>query len=787
MCKEVKRAAQPPFTHYFNLVTRVLRFARPTAAIAPFDQLAAIPFLRLSWFRSFFVPHPPKGSMVYEAKKEWAPNGWERLRAMITGGFFDTGESWHVLSCPCCAWVEAQRLAHYCCRGRFFCAPSPPPHPPARAQPPYAFLNKDLATLTLTSNNHAQCSSGAFWYLGARGKDVGIFRCVKAFVLQFGIHGDPVAREAMAFPKIADDKVVESNKKGWLTFASSGKHSRTTQLFFNLKHNKGLDKKDFAPVARCVLGCNVLDKITLEYGQKPKQGLLKKQGNSYLQSNFPNLDYITAASFVPAPAAVPAADEEPPPPPPTKSNRAPTPSRRTHGVNFTVAWEPAKRAPSSAEAEMAKPPPPPWEKAAAEAARRIRAAESVVSADVERKAMSAVNGLKAKVRDAGKKVEKSKTKGWAQPDQSSAEAQLRDLKEKLASAESTHQAIVDAEAHLVEHHEGGGVVQDHAEAHHSEKEPEWVQLVAALETASKISFESCTASLAGKPAKARAKTLQNPNWIHIPKAGTTFATTLYAYLCTSEPHPAVSPDSGQNCTWCGPVGKRSHGSLQWDPKTWPLIPFDDEPYCDWNVPLDSRRVFSNHFSVPGHKTPGTLLTLLRDPRQRLVSAWNNNKHSYGASGGHRRLIEQAQTLREFVEVDGVAGCQTKMVLGMPCAGKIALTSKQLEGAKAVLETQFAFVGLTGSFNASICLFHHMFGGVPREYTFRAVGLERSSDFLFKHYHRTPKYKPLPGGGKRVPAEAWKELSTEVDPFDWQLYQTAARVFVARLRDAGLLP
>lgn len=31
--------------------------------------------------------------MVYEAKREWAPVGRERLRAMITGGFFDTGES----------------------------------------------------------------------------------------------------------------------------------------------------------------------------------------------------------------------------------------------------------------------------------------------------------------------------------------------------------------------------------------------------------------------------------------------------------------------------------------------------------------------------------------------------------------------------------------------------------------------------------------------------------------------------------------------------------------------
>lgn len=124
-------------------------------------------------------------------------------------------------------------------------------------------------------------------------------------MLQFGIHGDPGVRAKMHFPKIADDKVVQSNNKGWLTFATSGKDARTTQLFFNLKHNTFLDKNNFAPIARCVLGCDVLDKITLEYGQKPQQGLIQQQGNAYLKASFPNLDYITAASFVAAPSGLP--------------------------------------------------------------------------------------------------------------------------------------------------------------------------------------------------------------------------------------------------------------------------------------------------------------------------------------------------------------------------------------------------------------------------------------------------------------------------------------------------
>ena len=136
---------------------------------------------------------------------------------------------------------------------------------------------------------------------------IAIFRCVRRFVLQFGIHGNPSLNDATkaAYHRIDDDRAKMSNRFGWLTFAAAGPGTRTTQMFFNLRNNNGLDSQGFAPIARCVQGCDVLREINTEYSERPRQNLIRKNGNAYLNREFPNMDYITSAAIVEAPANVP--------------------------------------------------------------------------------------------------------------------------------------------------------------------------------------------------------------------------------------------------------------------------------------------------------------------------------------------------------------------------------------------------------------------------------------------------------------------------------------------------
>jgi peptidyl-prolyl cis-trans isomerase A (cyclophilin A) len=129
--------------------------------------------------------------------------------------------------------------------------------------------------------------------------DIGFFRVVPGFVVQFGIHGNPEVSKVWKDASIKDDKKSkQSNKKGTLTYAKSGPDTRTTQLFISYKDNKRLDDMGFAPFGRVTEGMDVVRSINEEYGERPDQGMIQALGNSYLRDAFPGLDYIKSVTLM---------------------------------------------------------------------------------------------------------------------------------------------------------------------------------------------------------------------------------------------------------------------------------------------------------------------------------------------------------------------------------------------------------------------------------------------------------------------------------------------------------
>ena len=124
------------------------------------------------------------------------------------------------------------------------------------------------------------------------------FRVVPGFMVQFGINGDPKIQKDWREASIKDDEVTQSNKREYITFATSGPDSRTSQVFINFKDNARLDELGFAPFGKVIEGMDVVDKINPEYREKPDQGKMQSTGNEYLKSAFPNLDYVKKAMIV---------------------------------------------------------------------------------------------------------------------------------------------------------------------------------------------------------------------------------------------------------------------------------------------------------------------------------------------------------------------------------------------------------------------------------------------------------------------------------------------------------
>ncbi len=129
--------------------------------------------------------------------------------------------------------------------------------------------------------------------------DCRFFRVLPDFMVQWGINGDPEVQKNWVKVNIKDDRVIKSNKRGFITYAkSSQRDSRTSQVFINYADNSRLDADGFAPFGQVVDGMDVVDAINAQYREQPDQSLVQENGNAYLNKNFPKLDFIKKASIV---------------------------------------------------------------------------------------------------------------------------------------------------------------------------------------------------------------------------------------------------------------------------------------------------------------------------------------------------------------------------------------------------------------------------------------------------------------------------------------------------------
>ncbi len=130
------------------------------------------------------------------------------------------------------------------------------------------------------------------------------YRVVPNFVVQFGNIDTIVYKKWEKF-KVADEPVLKSNLKGYVSFARDGKETRGNDLFINLKDNVRLDTvspkgvRGYPVLGYVTNGMDVVEKLYSGYGNKTMDvyDSLSANRKKYL-SLFPQLDSIKKAYII---------------------------------------------------------------------------------------------------------------------------------------------------------------------------------------------------------------------------------------------------------------------------------------------------------------------------------------------------------------------------------------------------------------------------------------------------------------------------------------------------------
>jgi len=236
-------------------------------------------------------------------------------------------------------------------------------------------------------------------------------------------------------------------------------------------------------------------------------------------------------------------------------------------------------------------------------------------------------------------------------------------------------------------------------------------------------------------------------WCHVPKTGSSFATTLAHFIA-----PTLDPE----------VTIRD--------------PTEEMKQYEGLIMADRvARFKSGHAPVAPEdlkKFSGHLVTLVRRPLERTISGFYHDLHDcksmqqeLGCSETNNKT-ECGSNVTNFKPYAAcVRGCTARMLLGYGCGDPNGVTAEThptlADDAVQVLRTNFGFVGLSDNWAATICLWHARFGG----------------DCLASEMFDT-----RPGGYDADPAfdDEW-----EGDSVDEQVYAAGAARFWQEMNEHGL--
>ena len=265
------------------------------------------------------------------------------------------------------------------------------------------------------------------------------------------------------------------------------------------------------------------------------------------------------------------------------------------------------------------------------------------------------------------------------------------------------------------------------------------------------------------PHKKKPKRLR---WLHFPKTGTSFISTLWSYSCSTreryidlnvdsmvcwnegthstfsmydfalmrrypwEMYGAPNFISSGNSSLSSPMNGRDVSlGLVGGTQHFPLSPnLQDKQFLQsdrYKKLVGKKQMMSYGSELLTHNM--TVVAFFRQPEERIISAYKDSYHTNGFQGtpfkelvtkirgaknGQCKIGDQIYTnpLQCFANYPGVAGCMSRMLTGEKCADSLFHESGLENVAEAIdiILNHLDFVGLTEDWNESICQFHRLF-------------------------------------------------------------------------------
>ena len=235
-----------------------------------------------------------------------------------------------------------------------------------------------------------------------------------------------------------------------------------------------------------------------------------------------------------------------------------------------------------------------------------------------------------------------------------------------------------------------------------------------------LRMQSQPKSKAGTVAAATSKARTGNSglvFLHIPKAGTSFVNTLFAFGCRYNDSRALL-----------------HLFNEWRQG-------NDQESKRWCHPTAFARLKGGHYPLQSAEARnGRAVGMFRRPSKRLASGFAHDFHDCPQPMQHAlnlNCTDTSRTASACAELVGdlptavrhysrcVGGCMTRMLTGSSCGRNSTLTATMPRAATTELAVQrvrhaFAFAGDTEQWNRSVCVFCALFAPRLQPYDYDAL-------------------------------------------------------------------